>query len=158
MGLAACGSDDDTEGSDAAEAEADSANADDDSAAESGATNGGDSDGSAGASSSDGSADAAGGDFPIPAPDGLVLDALADSGIESTGQRQLYYENDDLERVTAFYDDWTGQNGEWAKTEAEGFVTFIGLDGGGTISITPEHDPGAQADGPVTFVLLIAGS
>ena len=55
-------------------------------------------------------------------------------------------------------DDWTSQNGEWARTEAAGTVVYQALDGGlRQISITPDEDPGAQADGPATFVLLIAG-
>lgn len=108
----------------------------------------------------DGDADAAAGgdDFPIPAPDGLLLDALADAGLQMTGQRQLYYPNDELERLVAFYDDWTGQDGEWSKGEAEGTVVWQRLDGDGIqqITVTPDHDPGAQADGPVAFVLLVA--
>jgi hypothetical protein len=73
-------------------------------------------------------------------------------------KRQLYYTSDDFDRVVAFYDDWTSQNGEWARGEAEGTVTFQGLDGEGvrSITISPEHDPGAQADGPVSYVLLVA--
>jgi hypothetical protein len=141
LGLAACGGDDD-EGSDAAVSGADDA---DDVSTEAG-SGGGD------------SVDAGGGDFAIPAPDGLVLDALVDSGLDMEGQRQLYYDSDDFDRVVAFYEDWTSDNGEWARAEAEGTVTFQGLDGDGirSITISPDHDPGAQADGPVTFVLLVA--
>ena len=119
----------------------------------------------AGASESeddDGGADATGTDdvdFPIPAPDGLVLDALVDAGIDmgGGGQRQLFYGTDDFDRLVAYYDEWTGQNGDWAKNEVDGTVVF--QDVGGefirAVTITPDHDPGAQADGPVTFLLLV---
>lgn len=114
--------------------------------------------GGAGESGGSVSAGAAVGDFPIPAPDGLLLDVLADVGLALDGQRQLYYESDDFDRVVMFYDDWTSQNGEWSRGEAEGTVVFQGLDGSGIrqITITPGHDPGAQAAGPVTFVVLVA--
>lgn len=97
-------------------------------------------------------------DFPIPRPDGLVLDALADSGIVSPGQRQLYYAGDDFDRVVAFYDDWTAGDDAWMRTESGGIVVYSRSETESvfTISITPDHDPGAQADGPVTYVLLIA--
>ena len=113
------------------------------------------SDGSDG--SSGGSADV--GDFPIAAPDGLLLDALADAGIPMAGQRQLYYPNDDFDRVVAFYDEWTTENGEWSKGESGGVVVYQRLDSEGieSITITPDHDPGAQADGLVTFALLVSG-
>ena len=98
-------------------------------------------------------------DFPIPAPDGLVLDALVDAGIDMAGggQRQLHYGTDDFDRLVTYYDEWTGQNGDWAKNEVDGTIVF--QDVGGefirAITITPDHDPGAQADGPVTFLLLV---
>ena len=99
------------------------------------------------------------GDFPIAAPDGLLVDALADAGIPMAGQRQLYYPSDDFDRVVAFYDDWTSENGEWSRSESGGVVVFQRLDSDGieSITITPGHDPGAQADGLVTFALLISG-
>lgn len=111
------------------------------------------------ASSEGGSDDMSGGDFAIPAPDGLVLDALVDSGLDLSGQRQLYYDDDDFDRVVAFYDDWTSQDGEWVKSEIEGTVTFQGFetDNIRLITITSDFDPGAQADGPVTYLLLVAG-
>lgn len=120
-----------------------------------------DGDGSSGAGDpSDGGASNAtdDGDFPIPIPDGLVLDVLADSGITMSGQRQLYYEDDDYDRVVAFYEDWTSQSGEWARGEAEGTISFVSLDvdDSALITIIPDQDPGAQADGPVTAVLLVA--
>lgn len=144
--LGACGGDDDSASGDAATAD-----------------DGGDSGSSdAGASavvgdSGDRNSDAADDDFPIPRPDGLVLDALADSGIPSPGQRQLYYEADDFDRVVAFYDDWTVEDGGWTRAESSGNVVFSGSDTERvrTISITPDHDAGAQADGAVTYVLLI---
>jgi hypothetical protein len=151
LGLAACGDD---AGSDPAIPGSD---AGDDVTTETGNDNG-DPDGSDGQSNDGGTVDVGGGDFAIPAPEGLVLDALVDSGLDMEGQRQLYYENDDFDRVVAFYDDWTSQNGEWTRGEAEGIVTFQSLDGDSLrwITITPDHDPGAQADGPVTYVLLVA--
>lgn len=119
-----------------------------------------------GTADDDGASDAAAGsdrvDFVIPAPDGLVLDALVDAGLDmvddGTGQRQLYYDGADFDRVVAFYDDWTAANGDWQKSEVEGDVVFVGLDVDviRTIAITPDYDPGAQADGPVTYVLLVA--
>jgi hypothetical protein len=124
-------------------------------AGETGPDGDGDSEGSSGASSGGGSVDV--GDFSIPAPDGLLLDALADAGIAMDSQRQLFYENDDFDRIVAFYDEWTGQNGEWSRSKAEGSVLLQDISGGALqmISITPDPDPGAQADGPVTFVLLV---
>lgn len=146
--VGACGGDDDTPAGDAA------ATADDD---------GGSSDPSAGDGgepddSGVGDSDTAADDFPIPRPDGLVLDALADSGISSPGQRQLYYDDDDFDRVVGFYDEWTVGDGGWTRTESGGIVVFSGSDTERirSITITPDHDPGAQADGPVTYVLLIA--
>ena len=108
-----------------------------------------------GATSTDGSGDGA--DFSIPAPDGLVLDALVDAGLDIPGQRQLYYPDEDFDRVVAFYDDWTGQEGEWARTEVEGVVVYQQVDGEAIriITITPDEDAGAQAPGPLTFVLLV---
>lgn len=154
LGLAACGGDDDAGSVPAAS----SSGAGDDASTEAGSDSG-DSGGAGSSSNGDGTADAGDGDFPIPAPDGVVLDALVDSGLDMEGQRQLYYENDDFDRVVAFYDDWTSRNGEWARGEALGKVSFTGLDGDliRMITISPDHDPGAQADGPVTFVLLVAG-
>ena len=59
--------------------------------------------------------------------------------------------------MVAFYDDWTAEDGGWTRTESDGIVVFSGSDVERirTITITPGHDPGAQADGPVTYVLLI---
>jgi hypothetical protein len=147
--LAGCGSDDD-----AADAEATSPDAGSVVSTEPAGGGNGEADGSSEASS-DGSVDAV--EFPIPAPQGLVLDALADAGIPMDSQRQLYYENDDFDRVVAFYDDWTSRNGEWSRGEAEGTVVFQDISGSAlqSITIAPNHDPGAQADGPVTFVLLV---
>ena len=159
VAVVGCGGDDDDAGSDPAGAEASGSDADGDGGDDS-AESGGDSGGDAGGSSGDsgGSADAGGGDFPIPAPDGMILDALVDAGINIAGQRQLFYPNDDFDRLVAFYDDWTSQNGEWARTEAAGTVVYQSFDGAlRQISITPDEDPGAQADGPATFVLLVAG-
>ena len=152
LGLAGCGGDDD--GDAASDAPDAGAVGGDDVLADSGSGGVDESDGS----NSD-SGDVAGDDFPIPAPDGLVLDALADAGIPLDSQRQLFYENDDFDRVVMFYDDWTSENGEWSRGEAEGTVVYQRLDGEaiGQISISPDHDPGAQADGPVTVVLLVAG-
>ncbi len=146
--LGACGGDDDTASGDrnpAADDGGDSEPSDAGSGGEPGDSDGG---------SSDADADD---DFPIPRPDGLVLDALADSGIDSPGQRQLYYEDGDFDRVVAFYDDWTTEDGGWTRSESAGSVVFSGSDTERvrTISIKPGHDPGAQADGPVTYVLLI---
>jgi hypothetical protein len=152
-GLAACGGDDDVGDPAAAETEvtADADTSDAGGAASSDADAG--DDGGAGDAAADDEVD-----FPIPAPDGLVLDALAEAGLDMSGQRQLYYERGDLDRIVAFYDDWTGQNGEWSRGEAQGTVVFQEMSGGPTrsITITPDHDPGAQADGPVTYVLLVA--
>ncbi len=145
--LGACGGGDDTTSGDAA------ATVDD--GGESAPPDAGDGGESGG--SSDGGSDVADDDFPIPRPDGLVLDVLADSGIPSPGQRQLYYDGDDFDRVVAFYDDWTAEDEGWTRNESAGIVVFSGSDTERirTISITPDHDPGAQADGPVTYVLLI---
>lgn len=97
-------------------------------------------------------------DFPIPIPDGLLLDAHADAGISISSQRALFYENGDFDRIVAFYDDWTSDNGEWSRTEAAGSVAYQRLDTETlwSIVVTPDHDPGAQADGPVTTVQLLA--
>lgn len=156
VGVAGCGGDDDA---------SDQVDTVDDGAG----SGGGDADG--GGSADDGSAGDGGdsassgagavddSDFPIPAPDGLVLDVLDDSGInmEAQGQRQLYYARDDFDRVVTFYDDWTSQDGGWTKGGADGVVVFSDTESGliRSITVTPEHDPGAQADGPVTFVLLV---
>lgn len=154
--LTACGGDDDAEPADAPTVEPADDSADNDNDA------GGDVDDSAGDSDAAGDAEPAASDdvdFPIPAPDGLVLDALADPGIDmsASGQRQLYYDNDDFDRVVAFYEDWTGQGGEWSRGEAEDTVVFQDIGGEflRSITITPDHDPGARADGPVVFVLLV---
>ena len=74
-------------------------------------------------------------------------------------QRQLFYEDGDFDRVVSFYDDWTSANGEWARAESQGTVVYQNFEADGLFSITvsPGHDAGAQADGPVTFVLLVAG-
>ena len=145
--LGACGGDDDAPSSDAGAVLDDGGDSE---PADAG-------DGGEPGDSGDGGSDVAGDDFPIPRPDGLVLDALADSGIDSPGQRQLYYRDDDLERVVAFYDDWTAGEGGWTRSESAGIVVFSGTDTERLrmISVTPDHDPGAQADGPVTYVLLI---
>lgn len=153
LGLAACDDDDAGLDTPATESEVDEASPDTDNGA------GGDAaDDSGQPSDGNDSAEAGADDFPIPAPDGLVLDALADAGITMSAQRQLYYEDDDYDRVVAFYEDWTSQNGEWATGQAEGVITFQSLDTDviRSIAITPDHDPGAQADGLVTFVLLVA--
>ncbi len=155
--LPACGGDDD--GSEPADAAASEPAADDNSGDDgAGDDGGGDSDASGGSGDA-GSAGTDGADFPIPAPDGLVLDALVDSGLDlaDSGQRQLYYENDDFDRVVSFYDDWTSQDGNWSRGESEGTVVYqdVGGDSLRMITISPGHDPGAQADGPVTFVLLV---
>ncbi|MDJ0771199.1 MAG: hypothetical protein QNJ12_20595 [Ilumatobacter sp.] len=165
VGVAGCGGDDDDAGSDPADAEASGSDAGgdggDDSTDAGGDSSGGagDSDDAGGAVDSSGSADTGGGDFPIPAPDGLILDALVDAGIPMDSQRQLYYPNDDFDRLVAFYDDWISQNGEWARTEVEGSVIYQSFDDDRIrqISITPDEDPGAQAEGPAIFVLLVAG-
>lgn len=156
VGLAACGGDDDA-GSDAAGVEA-SAPAVDGEVEADDAPGGADSDDPAATASGDDSVDTGGGDFPIPAPDGLVLDVLVDAGLDMEGQRQLLYDNDDFDRVVAFYDEWTSREGEWAQGESEGTVVLQRLDGAGirSITIAPNHDPGAQAEGPVTLVLLVA--
>jgi hypothetical protein len=148
VALAGCGSDDDAGGG------AGSAEAGGGASTEPIGDGEGDSGGSSGASGS-GSVDV--GDFPIPAPDGVVLDALADAGIPMDSQRQLYYANGDFDRVVAFYDDWTSQNGVWSRGEAEGTVVFRDISGEAlqSISVTPDQDPGAQADGPATFVVLV---
>ena len=123
----------------------------------------GDGNGDAGDGDSDGAlvteGTGAGDDFPIPLPEGVVLDALADAGLSFESQRQLYYPSDDYGRVVAFYDEWTSANGEWARGEAAGTVSVQRIDGDGmqSIAITPDQDPGAQAEGPLTFVLLVAG-
>lgn len=156
LGLPACGGDDDDAGSEPADVGAPARDGDDEAgAADDGnetAANGGDAEGGEGdgPTASDG--------FPIPAPDGLVLDALVDAGVDIGGQRQLLYENDDFDRVVAFYDDWTDGNGEWSRGESDGTVLFQDVGGVAirTISITPDHDAGAQADGPVTIVVLVA--
>lgn len=69
------------------------------------------------------------------------------------------YHADDVDRIVAFYDDWMEQNGEWARTEVEDTVVYQSIDGDvlRSITITPDQDAGAQVDGPVTFVLLVAG-
>ncbi len=154
LGLAACGGDDDDLASEAADAVVSGGDETDDDPAGSDDESGGQSDRSGG-----GSADAGGEDFPIPAPDGLVLDALADAGVPMDAQRQLFYEDGDFDRVVGFYDDWTAENGEWSRGESEGTVVYQSLDGDGirAITVSPGHDAGAQADGPVTFVLLVAG-
>lgn len=147
LSLSACG------GDDAASPDTDPPATD--VAADSGASDAADNGGPV--ASGDSSTDTAEDDFPIPRPDGLVLDALADSGIASPGQRQLYYLADDFDRVVAFYDDWTAGDDAWTRTESGGIVVYSGIDTERirTITITPDHDPGAQADGPVTYVLLI---
>ncbi len=157
LAVAGCGGDDDDAESEPADVEASDSDGGDASDGASDAND--DGIGSGGASDDGGSADAGGADFPIPAPDGLLLDALVDAGIGIEGQRQLYYPNDDFDRIVDFYDDWTDQNGEWARTEVEGTVVYQSLDSDGIrqISVTPDEDPGAQAEGPATFVLLIAG-
>lgn len=158
LGASACSGDDDA-GSDAGDVVAEPGDQDADAGA--GEQTGGDdavADGDTPGAAADGDAV----EFVIPAPDGLVLDALADAGLDmasgGTGQRQLYYPGADFDRVVAFYDDWTAANGEWARTEVAGDVVFTGLDVDviRTIAITPDYDPGAQADGPVTYVLLVA--
>lgn len=156
LGAAACSGDDDAD-SDGADVVA-GQDADQGSDQGAGEQTGGD-------ATADGGGAAAGGDgvdFVIPAPDGLVVDALVDAGIDmvsdGTGQRQLYYDDADFDRVVAFYDDWTAANGDWQKSEVDGDVVFVGLDVDviRTIAVTPDYDPGAQADGLVTYVLLVA--
>lgn len=143
--VGACGDDDDPASGDPPSGETTSGDAASPDAGDAGETNG------AGNEADD--AD----DFPIPRPDGLVLDALADSGIQSPGQRQLYYEAAAFDGVVAFYDEWTTSDGGWMRSESGGIVVYSAVDADRirTISITPDHDPGAQADGPVTYVLLI---
>ncbi|MDW3219054.1 MAG: hypothetical protein R8F63_10635 [Acidimicrobiales bacterium] len=147
LGLAGCGDDGGSSGSPSPDP---------------GATGGDAADGSDGSEGSDGSSSGTadvGDDFPIAAPDGLVLDALADAGISMSGQRQLYYANEDVDRIVAFYDAWTSGNGEWSKGEVGDVVVFQRVDSDRieSITITPDHDPGAQADGPVVYVLLVSG-
>lgn len=160
VGITACGGDDDdaSQPADAAETD-DQDGAENGDAGDAGGGDSGDSDSGTGDGADDGGAgDAGGGDFPIPAPDGLVLDALVDAGLNLDSQRQLFYENDDRDRIIAFYDDWIDGNGEWSRTEIGTEVYYQRLDGGGisSIAITPDFDPGAQADGPVVFVLLVS--
>lgn len=155
--LAGCGG----YGDDASPDASDSSGADTDGGGDGSGETGGESTGDGGdggAASADGGG-SSGDDFPIPMPDGLVLDALADAGIPMDAQRQLYYDDGDYDRVVAFYDDWTSSNGEWSRGEAEGTVVFHRLDGEGTqqITVSPNQDAGAQVDGPVTFVVLVAG-
>jgi hypothetical protein len=149
--LGACGGDDDG-GSDPPDAAATESTAD---AAPGEPTGvGSEDEGEAGAA--DAAADDV--DFPIPAPDGLVLDVLASTGADfSSGQRQLYYASDDFDRVVAFYDDWTGGAGDWSRSETDGTVLFQDIGGEfiRMITISPEEDPGALADGPVTSVILV---
>lgn len=103
--------------------------------------------------------DGASDDFPIAAPDGVVLDANAAVGLDMASQRHLLYPNDDFDRVVAFYDDWTSQNGEWSRVDSEGkvFYQFASTDEIRSITVSPDFDPGAMADGPLTQVLLVAG-
>lgn len=146
--LGACGSGDEEVSDDAVAATSAEDSAD--------AADGSDSDG---AESDDaGSTDFGGDDFSIPSPDGMILDALESAGISMDSQRQLYYPNDDFDRIVAFYDDWIGSNGEWSKAEAEGTVVYQDISGNGIrqITISPDQDPGAQAEGPATFVILVA--
>lgn len=158
--LPACGGDEDAEPADAAASEPTADDNSGDDAGDGAGNDGGGDSAASGGSGNDGAADGGGVDFPIPAPDGLVLDALVDAGLDlaDSGQRQLFYENDDFDRVVAFYDDWTSQDGEWSRGEAEGTVVFQDIGGASLrmITISPDHDPGAQADGPVTFVLLVS--
>ncbi len=157
LGASACSGDDDA-GSDAGDVVADPGG-DQDVDAGAGEQTGGDD------AAADGDTPAADGDtveFVIPLPTGFVLDAFVDSGLDmvndGTGQRQLYYPGADFDRVVAFYDDWMAENGEWSKAEVAGDVVYTDLDVDliRTIAITPDHDPGAQADGPVTYVFLVA--
>ncbi len=149
VGAAGCGGDDDGIGSSATADQADA----DGSSTETG-DDGSDPDGSAG-----GSGASVDGDFPIPIADGVLLDVLADAGVPMAGQRQLFYPEADFDRIVAFYEDWVGGRDGWARTELDGQVFFqqVGGDGLQAITIAPQHDGGAQADGPVTFVLLVAG-
>lgn len=98
-------------------------------------------------------------DLAIPAPRGIVLDALADAKLDIGGQRQLYYRDDDFDRVVAFYDDWTGKHGEWARGQSQDSVTFQRLDGDRVsfINITPDQQAGDLDRGLLTFVLIVAG-
>lgn len=154
LGFAGCGGDGDDAASDAADAVASGGDDAGDASPESGSESGGELD-----SSNDGSDDSGGDDFPIAVPDGLLLDALADAGVPMDSQRQLFFEDDDFDRIVTFYDDWTTENGEWSRGESEGTVVYQQLDGDSIqmITVSPGHDAGAQADGPVTFVLLVAG-
>ena len=155
--LTACGDD----GGDAADSPAPA----DDGAGAVGDDDGGESADDAGTGdtgSDDGTADAPAGsddDFPLPIPDGVILDAHADIGLRFDNQRQLFYAAADAARLVAFYDEWTAQDsGSWARTEIDGEVSFTRVDGEvGVIAITPGYDPGAQADGPVTLLAMVVG-
>ena len=85
VGLASCGGDDDDSGSNGGD---DTAASSDDGGDDGGTSDGGGDD-AAGGGTDASSTDAGGDDFPIPAPDGLVLDVLVSSGINIGGQRQL---------------------------------------------------------------------
>ncbi len=153
--LAGCGNDSASESPDAID---DGSGADDgdDASGESGDTNGS---AAEGGGESDNTAVASDEDFPIPIPDGVLLDAHADVGLAIDNQRSLFYSADDADRLVGFFDDWTSQSdGTWARTELEDTVSFTRTDGEfGSIVITPDHDPGAQADGPVTLLALAVG-
>lgn len=147
--LAGCGDD---SGDDAAPSEGGDAGTSD-----TGASNGGSDDtgaDDAGDGGNVGSADDA--DISIPIAPGAVLDVLADAGIPIAGQRQLYYPVDQFDALVAFYDEYTSGEGEWARSEVDGAVTYLRVDGETqTISITPNHETGAEYDGPVTFAFLV---
>ncbi len=156
LALAACGGDDDDDTS--AADDASSAPADDGGSESGGSSDPGDESGGDGSGGSvSNGLDVDGDQYDIPAPDGAILDPLADAGISLGGQRQLFYDNDDFDRLVDFYDEWTSGNGEWGRSEIDDVVVFTDLDVDAIRSITINRDVDDPQAGIVTFLLLIGG-
>lgn len=84
-------------------------------------------------------------DFPFPITDGWVIDVNGQVGIVNPAAALLMYPGDDFDRLVAFYQQWTDDQGaEYAKTESAEFVVFSNLETGAMITINKDEEYGDE--------------
>jgi hypothetical protein len=79
--------------------------------------------------------------FPVPFPEGWVVDTQAAlAGVVTTGAASVLYTVDDLDRVVAFYDDWTSDQADITRADSGDSVRYVRADPIVSITVLPDFE------------------
>lgn len=79
-------------------------------------------------------------DFPVPFPEGWVIDTQEALAGMTMGAASVLYTTDDLDRIVAFYDDWTSDQADISRTDADDSVRYVRADPIMTITVVADFE------------------